>query len=110
MAPEIPLQIWMADVPWGQSSDRRPVVFMGHRSSDLLVLLRISGNLDLMREEDFLIEDSHPDFGATNLAKSSFVEAQMVAVKPERFRRELGALEGALRAAFIAWLESGVLR
>lgn len=107
MPPEIPLEIWLAAIPWGHADYPRPVIFMGHRPKDRLVALRVSSNLDLMKGSDFLISDRHPDFRQTNLDSTSYVRAEMIELAPQDFLRRLGLLAGALREDFEAWLQGG---
>ena len=110
MPPEIPLQIWWAEIPWGKADYERPVVFLGHRSDAELALVRIGSNSELRADSDFLFKNTHADFGATGLSTTSYAEARMLILAPERFRKQIGVIEGSLRDDFEYWLDSAVLR
>ena len=109
MPPEIPLEVWKADIPWGHADYERPVVFLGHRSNHELVVLRVSSKLDLRGAGDFLIDAGHENFAATNLDSTSYAEAQMMILAPQKFGDRLGRLEGKLREEFEQWLEDSTL-
>ncbi len=108
MPPEIPLDIWWANIPWGSADYPRPVVFVGHKSNVELVVVRVSSRLDLRSEDDFIISIGHPDFPATGLTDESYAEAQAFTLPPGDFRNRIGKLEGELREDFERWLQ-GVL-
>ena len=111
MPPEVPLETWQADIPWGHADYERPVIFLGHRAHDKLAVLRVSSNLDLMDpDRDFLIQETHENFAATGLDSSSYAEAQMMILSPEKFTKAMGAIVGKMRRDFEEWIESGVLR
>jgi hypothetical protein len=107
VGPEIPLEVWQAAIPWGHADYPRPVIFLGHRAGDRLVVLRVSSNLDLLGENDFLIPAEHPDFAQTGLKRASRVRREMIELRPEDFIKQRGALVGALRGQFEEWLQSG---
>lgn len=108
MEPEVPFEVWLADIVWGHSEDPRPVVFLGHRANDRLLVLPVSSNLDLMEEGDFLIDDSHENFAGTDLDKTSFVRRDPIVLEPQDFIKPKGALTGKLREQFDSWLQGGV--
>lgn len=110
MSPEVPFEIWWAAIPWGPSEYERPVIFLGHRASDQLAVLRLSTKLPLMTDDNFLVERTHPDFAATQLADTSFVDTEKMFLAPKRFRKKLGHLSRALKSDFEAWMNSGVLK
>ena len=91
----------------GHADYPRPVIFMGHRPKERLVALRVSSNLDLMNDGDFLISAQHPDFRHANLDSTSYVRADMIELAPHDFLKRLGVLAGTLREDFEAWLQGG---
>ncbi len=62
-----------------------------------------------MGPNDFVIERFHPDFAATGLTQKSRIDVQKLALPANKFRKQLGRIEGGLREDFEVWLESGVL-
>lgn len=108
MEPEIPLEVWLADIPWGESSYPRPVVFLGHRSPYRLVVLRISSQLDLQAPGDFVISKSDPDFVHAGLEETSYVRGPMYELQLTDFIKRKGTLAGRLRERFEEWLQAGV--
>ncbi len=108
MEPEIPLEVWLAKVPWGKADHERPVVFIGHRRGGKLVILPVSSQLDLRVQGDFLIRESDPAFAATGLTRTSYVRGAMIELRGQDFVRRMGQLAGSLRMKFEEWLQDAV--
>lgn len=108
MEPEVPLEVWLADIPWGRADYPRPVIFLGHRAHDRLVVVRVSSQLDLRAAGDFIIRDDDPDFGSTDLDETSYVRGPMLELPPSSFIKRKGFLAGRLRERFEEWLQAGV--
>ena len=106
MEPEIPLEVWQADIPWNKADYPRPVIFLGHRANDRLIVVRVSSQFDLMADGDFIIRDDDPDFGSTGLSKTSYVRGPMLELPPASFVKRKGFLAGKLRERFEEWLDA----
>lgn len=100
-----PLDIVLAGVRVGHSTDPRPCVVLEVIRGVGAVVAPCSGQLDLDDEGlHFLIPRHHPDFHATGLARDTYVlEDDPTLLNLTRVRKRYGALTGELARDFREW-------
>jgi hypothetical protein len=92
-------EIYYAKRAWHNCVDERPWLIVELRDPGVVGCLPISGAW--YGDKKFVIEDSHPDFAATGLKKTSFVDdTYIIEVSINDVRRHLGQLTGSLLEDF----------
>ena len=99
------LDFVLAHVRVGACFDPRRCIVVG-KQSERALLIPCSAQLDLYKpRRDFLIEESRPEFPATELTKTSFaIDGPVQEVEIERIRKVYGKLTGQLAKEFESWL------
>lgn len=102
-----PKEIYLAKLKVGYSTYPRPCVITKLLTVDLVEVAAISSALDLYDPlTDLLIENSHPDFSATGLQKTSYIYGkQFYDIRTTVLsKKRRGLLKGDLAKAFDKWL------
>jgi hypothetical protein len=102
-----PKDIYIMQVTVGYSTYPRPCVII-EVIGDLVTVVPLSSALDLYNPvTDFMIENTHPDFIATGLQRTSYVSGQYSFAVPaaDLSKKRRGCLSGELGKAFDEWME-----
>ena len=95
-----PYEIYFAKVTWKGCPDERPWVIVEQLPNDLFGCFPISGSC--YGESCFPVDESHPDFAATGLTKTSYIhDASVIDLHVSRFNRRKGELTNELLADFL---------
>ena len=95
-------RICLYSLPLGPAFYPRPCVVIDEKA---VLLLPISSKL-YHEHNHFLINDQHPDFGATGLQVSSYVfGAPIIEGRRERIIKDIGFIEGELAERFEDWVD-----
>jgi len=107
MSPQ-PKDIYMIQVMVGYSNYPRPCVIIDVMK-DFVTVLPLSSAMDLYNpDSDFIIENTHPDFGATGLIRTSYISCQYAFDIPisDLSKKRRGYLKGKMAKAFDNWANS----
>jgi hypothetical protein len=95
-------EIYNAIEPWHGCADMRPWLVVEVRPFGLYGCFPFSS--ECYGGSCFEISHSHPDFAATGLTKSCFIQdSHIIELSSQRFSRRRGALTGRLLADFRAF-------
>ena len=101
-----PRDIYTVCYRYGRSYDMRPCVILTAQLHNKVTVCLISSQRDLYNPAlHFFLDESHPDFLATGLDRSSFVAGDQIhEIRVVELRTRLGRLEGGLARAFDEWI------
>lgn len=100
--------IYMIQVTVGYSTYPRPCVIL-EVMKDLVTVLPLSSAMDLYNpENDFIIQNTHPDFEATGLIRTSYISGQYAFDIPisDLSKKRRGYIKGEMAKEFDKWVRS----
>lgn len=95
--------IRMGKVDLNESNYPRPCIIL-NQSGNIVFVMLISSSMSIKRPTCFLIDEKNPNFNSTGLVRTSYVLEDILEIKVDKLRKEIGKLEGELLKQFQDWV------